>query len=357
MTGNQEDAYIAKETPMIFYLNIHTALEQLRTNAENSCTSGPRVMIVGPDDVGKTTLCRMLLNWAVRAGRLPIFVDLDVSQNCISLPGTISAVVAERTASVEEGFNIDSQISYHFGYKTPAENPVLYRRLISVLKDTINFRSEQIQASLVSGVIINTSGWIKDEGFKSILHTALEFDVSTVLVLDQERLRVELKRDLPEYVKVLSLPKSGGVVCKSHDMRSHTKNLRIQEYFYGSTRNNLYPHSIEIGFNEVKIFKIGTPQLPDSLLPMGMKTEENNTKIFQITPSTALVNHLLSVNNADDLEDDSDKTHLMETNLAGYLVVTKVDMEKGTFTVLSPQPKPLPKNYLLASDVQFVDLK
>jgi len=32
-------------------------------------------------------------------------------------------------------------------------------------------------------------------------------------------------------------------------------------------------------------------------------------------------------------------------------------MEKGTFTVLSPQPKPLPKNYLLASDVQFVDLK
>ena len=95
----------------------------------------------------RTTLCRMLLNWAVRAGRLPIFVDLDVSQNCISLPGTISAVVAERTASVEEGFNIDSQISYHFGYKTPAENPVLYRRLISVLKDTINFRSEQIQAS------------------------------------------------------------------------------------------------------------------------------------------------------------------------------------------------------------------
>ena len=44
MTGNQEDAYIAKETPMIFYLNIHTALEQLRTNAENSCTSGPRVL-------------------------------------------------------------------------------------------------------------------------------------------------------------------------------------------------------------------------------------------------------------------------------------------------------------------------
>jgi polyribonucleotide 5'-hydroxyl-kinase len=68
----------------------------------------------------------MLLNWAVRAGRLPIFVDLDVSQNSISLPGTISALVVERTALVEEGFNIDSQIVYHFGYKTPAENPVFF---------------------------------------------------------------------------------------------------------------------------------------------------------------------------------------------------------------------------------------
>lgn len=37
--------------------------------------------------------------------------------------------------------------------------------------------------------------------------------------------------------------------------------------------------------------------------------------------ATALVNHILSVNYADDLEDDSDKTSLMETNLCGYLVV------------------------------------
>ena len=74
------------------------------------------------------------------------------------------------------------------------------------------------------------------------------------------------------------------VVCKSNDSRSQIKNIRIHEYFYGTNAKNLYPHSIEINFNEIKIFKIGTPQLPDSLLPMGMKTEENHTKIFQIAP-------------------------------------------------------------------------
>ena len=53
MTGNLEDAYVAKETPMIYYLNIHTALQQMRTNAEKTKSPGPRVMILGPDDVGK----------------------------------------------------------------------------------------------------------------------------------------------------------------------------------------------------------------------------------------------------------------------------------------------------------------
>ena len=43
MTGNLEDAYVAKETPMVYYLNIHTALEQLRTTADKDKTAGPRV--------------------------------------------------------------------------------------------------------------------------------------------------------------------------------------------------------------------------------------------------------------------------------------------------------------------------
>jgi len=46
-------------------------------------------MITGSPNVGKSTVCRMLVNWAARLGRTPILVDLDVGQNQISLPGTI----------------------------------------------------------------------------------------------------------------------------------------------------------------------------------------------------------------------------------------------------------------------------
>lgn len=49
-------------------------------------------MITGLPDVGKSTLCRMLVNWAARLGRTPILVDLDVGQNQISIPGTICKI-------------------------------------------------------------------------------------------------------------------------------------------------------------------------------------------------------------------------------------------------------------------------
>ena len=38
---------------------------------------------------------------------------------------------------------------------------------------------------------------------------ALSVDV--IIVLDQERLHIELQRDVPDFVKVILLPKSGGV--------------------------------------------------------------------------------------------------------------------------------------------------
>ena len=34
---------------------------------------------------------------------------------------------------------------------------------------------------------------------------------------------------------------------------------------------------------------------------------------------------------------------------------TNVDMERQSMTVLSPQPRPLPKTLLLLSDIQFMD--
>lgn len=92
LRGKPDVSYIAKETPMVIYLNCHAALEAMRNTAEQENTNGPITMVVGPADVGKSTVCNLLLNYAVRMGRRPIFVDLDVGQGQISVPGSIGTL-------------------------------------------------------------------------------------------------------------------------------------------------------------------------------------------------------------------------------------------------------------------------
>lgn len=107
----------------------------------------------------------------------------------------------------------------------------------------------------------------------------------------------------------------------------------MREYFYGQ-RAMLYPHSFEVRFSDVKIFKIGAPSLPDSCMPLGMKAEDNKTKLVPVNPGNlfrdqslqksaklfllgvGLVNHLLAVSFATELDED-----VIRTNVAGFVCV------------------------------------
>lgn len=340
--------YIAKETPMVQYLNCHAALEQLRVIADEANGKGPIAMVVGPADVGKSTVCRILLNYAVRQGRRPIYVDLDVGQANISVPGTISALLVERPAKVEEDFSQQAPLVYQFGSITPSANSkyfdILQSRLAKVTLERLNAN----QQGKSSGMVINTCGWIKGGGYKHILHAAKAFKVDAIFVLDQERLYNELLRDLPQSkLQVVFLQKSGGVVERSKNIRAETRDQRIREYFYGK-RSPLYPHSFDIKWADIHICKVGAPSLPDSCMPLGMRAEDNKTKVLSVQPSMSLLHHLLAVTYADSIEDD-----VINSNVAGFVCVTKVDIDKQTITVLSPQT--LPTTVCLLSDVQFMD--
>ncbi len=193
LRGSMEEApYTSRETPMISYVNVHAALEKKRQEAEESGERGPIVMVVGPTDVGKSTLCRILLNYAVRVGRRPLFVDLDVGQGELGVPGCIGAQLVERPAalmmrwpdssgdqkaSVEEGFSQNAPLVYHYGHTTPGHNPPLFNRLVSRMADVMRERLARNRKVEVSGVVINTCGWIRGEGYNQIKHIAQAFEV------------------------------------------------------------------------------------------------------------------------------------------------------------------------------------
>lgn len=61
-------------------------------------------MVVGEADSGKSTLANILAAYAVRLGRCPTFVDLDVGQGMITVPGGIAAAALDSNSmSVEVG--------------------------------------------------------------------------------------------------------------------------------------------------------------------------------------------------------------------------------------------------------------
>lgn len=78
--GSPNVAYVAEETPMLSYANLHFALEKLRQLADDNQSKGPRVLIIGSEDAGKTSLTKILISYAVRQGRKPIVVGLDPKQ-------------------------------------------------------------------------------------------------------------------------------------------------------------------------------------------------------------------------------------------------------------------------------------
>lgn len=155
------------------------------------------------------------------------------------------------------------------------------------------------------------------------------------------------------FVQVIFTPKSGGVVERTRAFRIESRDAKVRQYFYGF-KNDLYPHSFDIPFNQLKIYKIGAPQLPDSCMPIGMKSDDNYTKLVQVQPNRELLHHILGVSSCTSSEDN---VKVIQSNLLGFVCVTKVDEEKHSITLLSPQPRPLlPSDSLfLLSEVQFMD--
>jgi polyribonucleotide 5'-hydroxyl-kinase len=105
--------YYSDSTPMISYVNTHAQLEAIRDIALANSDRGPRVMVVGPKDHGKSTTCKTLLSYAARLDRTPIFVDLDVGQGLLNIPGCISATPLEKSSlSIEVNFLTDLLLLY-----------------------------------------------------------------------------------------------------------------------------------------------------------------------------------------------------------------------------------------------------
>lgn len=102
--GGCQSEYTAEETPMVEYANVHFALETMREEAQSIGKDGPRVLLLGPENTGKTSLAKILTAYATKIGRQPLVVNLDPTEGMLGVPGTLTATAFRTILDVEDGW-------------------------------------------------------------------------------------------------------------------------------------------------------------------------------------------------------------------------------------------------------------
>ncbi|KAG6832055.1 Cleavage polyadenylation factor subunit clp1 [Tricholoma furcatifolium] len=398
VTGQPSTEYVSNETPMVAYANLHIAFEQMRVRAfrvlhgspprgddPSAITDPPRVLILGPENSGKTTLSKILVNYAVRAGQdwTPLLVNVDPSEGGWAAPGAISAAPvsspiptcspanplgsAASSAPTALPANALLPLVYWYGHGDTRRNPLLMERLIYNLGKNVEDKFEYDPEARVSGLIVDTPSSFgagtgpSDHRHKLIQACVEAFKINVILVVGHEKLNVEMQRAYGSQLTVVKVPKSGGVVDLDHSYRERVHKYQLHTYMYGQiipppagvssdsstaggeapTELALAPSSTAISFDDMKIFRVGAETMaPSSALPIGaarVVSEMQPVPVDPSQPGSGLLNAVVGLLAPPDQEDSEHKDEdILDHTISGCLIITHLDIPHRKMTILAP---------------------
>ncbi|KAG7448081.1 uncharacterized protein BT62DRAFT_930162 [Guyanagaster necrorhizus] len=397
VTGHPSTDYVSEETPMNAYGNLHVAFEQMRVRALQTLSGSlppdtksdvnaepPRVLILGPENSGKTSVCKILVNYTVRAGQewTPLLINLDPNEGGWSAPGALSVApvssplptsspantlgTAATSAPTSLSSNALLPLVYWYGHPETRKNPLLMDRLIRNLGENVRERQENDPRGSAAGIIVDTPSSLgsgpasSTEHRQRLIKACVEsFRINVILVVGHEKLNVEMQRTYGSLLTVVKIPKSGGVVELDHGYRERVHSYQMHTYMYGQviqppagipassvsadtfTDIILSPSSSVISFDDLTIYRIGAATMaPSDALPVGAKRVVSETQPVLVSPSqpgSGLLNAvlaLLSPFNPDENERYDEE--ILDLTVVGFLVITKLDIPQRKMTVLAP---------------------
>ncbi|KAL8730692.1 MAG: hypothetical protein Q9166_003884 [cf. Caloplaca sp. 2 TL-2023] len=195
VAGECQVEYLAEETPMVSYANLHFALERKREEAASTGRDGPKVLVLGPEDAGKTSLVKLLTAYATRSGRQPVTVNLDPKEGLLSIPGSLSATTFSSIIDVEEGWGssptngpspipVKLPLVYHCGQANPDDGNRIYKPVVTRLALAALSKLQEDAEARVSGCIVDTPGSISHGkgGYEIIQHIVSELSTTSDLL-------------------------------------------------------------------------------------------------------------------------------------------------------------------------------
>lgn len=280
-----------------FQLNLDTLLRNLRRDAYHGNDSarevadhvGPRIMIVGPSNVGKTTLARTLTARATKCRDEPQVVNLDPAEGLLSLPGTLTAATFATLMDVESmsGWGgtptsgpstvpVKLPIVYYYGRQHATDDPQLYKEVVSKLAGAVTERLNNHYLAKTAGLIIDTpavdlEGKLGDLEMDLLAHVVDEFSVNMIVAMGVKELERLKKRfhgqetSVSDTTAVISVGKSQGGAEKDEAWLLACQQATIKEYFFGDSKMTLNPSTQLVDIESVTIYRIPEREFPFSI--------------------------------------------------------------------------------------------
>jgi polyribonucleotide 5'-hydroxyl-kinase len=275
--------------------------------------------------------------------------------------------------------------------------PDLFKGQVDRLAKATQSRMDHDDQARSSGIIVNTNGWIRDEGYELLLHTAEALKISVLLVLGHDRLYSMMtshfkkqQKDNPDIAvpKVLKLPRSGGVVSRPTDFIRQTRSRAVKKYFYGdlvvdqssgsgndtekesksndSTKRipQLTPFLLQLPLSDVRIFKVSSMALSSSLLPVAQQQTTDAIQIVEVDlegssgDAESLQHALLAVCHPAAVaayEESGRGRDLVTAGVAGFVAVERIVQETDKIHLLSPCAGSLPSKTLIVGDITWME--
>ncbi|KAH7353830.1 Clp1 protein [Plectosphaerella cucumerina] len=348
--GAPDDEFVAEfynpvESPMNSYINLHFKLTALRQRAAAAGTEGPRVLVCGPPNTGKTSLARTLAGYATRNSAQPLFVNADPKEGALSLPGTIGAAVLATIQDVEavDGWGttptsgpsqvpVKLPLVHYYGSERTTDRTPRYRELVSQLASSVTSRFTQDPDVKSSGMIIDTQAVSEKspQELDNVVHVAEELSANIIIVLGSSRVNAELVRrfstertSLGEEIHVIHLDKSEGVVARDASVMQQLCEATIKEYFFGAIGQTLSPATQQVEFDSLVIYQLGDDSMYGG----------SDDGIRRTEPTPHMAHYTLAVMYASA----KDTPEVIRTaSVMGYVYVAEVDKERRKVKILAP---------------------
>lgn len=383
--------YISDISPAPEYQRLHFGLEVMRQEAAAKANLlGPRVLILGPKQLGKLALARTLALYAAKVDRVPMLVNLDPKMGVFSVPGLLTATPISDFLDLESsggygGLTTSGALSHNpkqpivksYGFDTVGGNTELYKHQVQQLGVVTLSRAHEDPDLRAAGLIVDTPPLLMKE-VAVVEGIVLDFEINVIVVTGNDRLTVDLKRKFAHKVArqaltIVRMPPNGAVAEVDDAFVRKTQEETIKEYFNGNHRTRLLPFKTDVDLTLFVIYKAVTLQEYESqmaFLPAGdLYTHEDGSdeardkntldKFYvkldepsssNLENSVLAITHLPAPAGVKLLPRD-----IMNASVMGYAHVSKVDDVKQKMSLLLPFPGQVPRHVLIATSIGYTE--